>query len=186
MNNASTKMTPIDEGRKQARTHLFVAATLCSDLASAPARIRNMSSCGALIESAAIPESGTAVMLKRGSLQIEGRVVWKADRKAGIAFLGDVHVAEWMSRKVEPHQERVDEIVWDFKSDRRLRSCANEVAATGSSSAKRELLELRTELIQLGNSLIGDVVLIATHPEIQMLDIAVQRVDRLLGQLRST
>ena len=46
-----------------------------------------------------------------------------------------------------------------------------------------ELMTLRTELAELGNSLIGDVVLVATHPEIQALDIAVQRIDRMIGRL---
>jgi hypothetical protein len=47
-----------------------------------------------------------------------------------------------------------------------------------------ELTQLRAELGALENALIADVILVATHPEIQMLDIACQRIDRVLRHLR--
>ena len=35
--------------------------------------------------------------------------------------------------------------------------------------------------MQLGNGLTADVVLVATHPEIQLLDIALQRIERIMA-----
>jgi hypothetical protein len=46
-----------------------------------------------------------------------------------------------------------------------------------------ELAQLRADLSRLGGKLASDPALIASHPEIQMLDVSVQRIDRIIGQL---
>ena len=185
MNTATSAIASLDEGRKHPRTHLFVAATIYSDKGAVPVRIRNMSPSGALIECADIPEPGVAVNLKRGSLQASGEIAWKVDQKAGVAFSTPVHVANWMSRQRAPHQATVDAIVSDFNTER-LGGGSGQTASVlpAISSMETQLLELRGDLAQLGNSLISDADLIANHPEIQMLDVSVQRVDRMLQQLR--
>lgn len=185
VNSAASAIASVNEGRRQPRTHLFVAATIYSDAGAAAARIRNMSPSGALIECADIPEPCTAVTLKRGSLHASGQIAWKADQKAGIAFSTTVQVASWMSRQPSSHQAQVDAIVSDFKTGRRVdgQGLAAEVLP-GISSMETQLLELHADLAQLGDSLINDLALIATHPEIQILDISVQRLDRMIKQLR--
>jgi hypothetical protein len=145
-----------------------------------------MSQSGALIEAAVIPDPGAAVILKRGSLQIAGQVAWKVDGNGGIAFSAKVSVAEWLARKVRNHQERVDEIVLSLRSDRQLTVAADPVSIPGVTSIVTELMALRANLAQLENGLATDAILVATHPEIQTIDIALQRVDRVLGQLRNT
>lgn len=185
VNSAASAIARVNEGRRQPRTHLFVAATIYSDAGAAPARIRNMSPSGALIECADIPDPCTAVTLKRGSLEASGQIAWKIDQKAGIALSTTVHVASWMSRHPSSHQARVDAIVSDFKTERRVEVHGPTAEALpGISSMETQLLELRADLAQLGDSLINDLALIATHPEIQMLDISVQRLDRMIRQLR--
>ena len=184
MTNAAPAVATFDDGRKHPRTHLFVAATLYSDVGSAPAHIRNMSRAGALIESSVIPQPGSGVILKRGSLQTAGRIAWKIDRKAGLAFSTSVFVGDWMARQSGSHQDRVDEIVSKFKAGSRHGCPTVEVEhSQDSCSVEAELLRLRAELAQLGGSLIGDTILVATHPEIQTLDIALQRIDRLIDRL---
>jgi hypothetical protein len=164
---------------------VFVAATLYSDAGPVPVHIRNMSPTGALFESSACPETGAAVILKRGGLQIAGRIAWKTERKGGVAFSSSICVADWMSRQVGAGQERVDQIVSEFKADRPLEQIAADRNVTsGDHSIAEELRALRAELGQLGNSLISDVILVATHPEIQTIDISLQRVDRIIAQLR--
>lgn len=175
-----------DNGRKQPRTHLFVAATLYSGERSIPVHIRNMSSSGALIESSAIAERGTKVVLKRGSLQVVGCVAWKLDRRAGLAFEATVCVADWMSRYPSAKQQRVDEIVAGFKTNSRSGSASvvdEDTSLAGSIVA--ELAALRSDLTELEAGLIKDIILVATHPEIQALDISLQRIDRLMTSLRS-
>ena len=46
-----------------------------------------------------------------------------------------------------------------------------------------EVKLLRSDLINLGNVLAADVILVATHPEIQSLDISLQRIERIMGAL---
>ena len=183
VNSAAPQSVSADHGRIHPRTHLFVIATLYSDSGSAPVHVRNMSPSGALIESAVLPELGTKVRLKRGSLQASGRIVWKAGRKAGVSFAGNVHVADWMLKTPSP-QERVDRIISDYKANGQHAQAAPESSCHDEDgSVRSELALLRAELTQLGNLLSNDVILVATHPELQLLDISLQRVERLIGRL---
>lgn len=173
------------EHRYDTRTHLFVVATLCWKEGSAPVHVRNMSAKGALIEAAVLPKPATLVVLKRGSLEVSGRIAWAASGQAGLSFNTSVNVADWMARRANAHQDRIDEIVASLKSDelgfeqppaavdRPLRSVEIET----------ELALLRADLSKLGDALTSDIILVATHPEIQLIDIAQQRVQRILSVL---
>lgn len=146
-----------------------------------------MSPSGALIEGSDLPEPGTAVTLRRGSLAASGEVAWKADQKAGIAFCSPVQIASWMSRQPSSPQERVDAIVADFKTGRQEGEHRQGPAnPPGIGSLESDLRELRADLAQLGEKLVNDPVLIAAHPEIQMLDVSIQRIDRMIGPLRDS
>lgn len=183
MTGSATQPAPNDNGRLQARTHLFVLATLYSDLGSAPVHVRNMSQSGALIESAVLPGPGAEVRLKRGSLQASGRLVWQAGRRAGISFAGNVNVADWMLKTPDP-QSRIDRIVSDLRANGQpMETTLENVCVAAENPVRSELALLRTELTQLGNLLSNDVILVATHPELQLLDISLQRVDRLIERI---
>jgi hypothetical protein len=164
---------------------LFVAATLYSDAGSAAVRVRNMSQSGALIETSVVPDPGTAVVLKRGSLQAPGRIAWEAEGKAGIAFSARVNVGDWLSPQVRGHQEQVDEIISGLRSGKQAGGVADGSSIAGDPSIDAELQALRADLVRLGDGLAGDSILVATHPEVQLVDIALQRVDRMIGQLRT-
>jgi hypothetical protein len=184
VDSSASAIVIFDEGRRQPRTHLFVAAILYSGGRAAPVRIRNMSPSGALLEGAGIAEAGTAVTLKRGSLEAFGVVAWSADLKAGIAFSGPVEIASWMSRKPPSHQARVDEIVAEIRTGHPGPDHLRPAPRTyGAGSLEAELAQLRADLSRLGGKLASDPALIAAHPEIQMLDVSVQRIDRMIGQL---
>lgn len=174
---------PHDEGRQQPRTHLFVAATLYSDAGSSPVHIRNMSPCGALIEAALLPDPGSTISLRRGRLNAAGRIAWHNGRRAGVRFEAEIQVAEWMSRVGSTGQHQVDAII----ASCRAKPGAVTPLATASSPAsiEVELAMLRVELEQLENALIEDPALVAAHPEIQTIDISLQRVDRVLKRLRT-
>lgn len=161
---------------------MFVAATLYSDKGSCPVHIRNMSLQGALIEGAALPALDAPVTLRRGGLAASARIVWLAGRKAGVAFCATVYIADWMSRNGDSHQARVDDVVRDIRSDRGRPDPAPGSSSPTSVNAllNAELTALRAELIAMENELTGDVVVVATHPEIQLLDVALQRVERML------
>lgn len=187
MSSASSDLATLDDGRRDPRTHFFVAAILCSKAGSVPVHIRNMSPDGALIESRDLPPPPSAVVLKRGSLQVSGQIAWSVERKAGIAFAAKVQVADWMARQPATHQVRVDAMVAEL----RVATNRGEAGATASEPTEHspleiQLLEVRSDLAQLESSLVADVILVATHPEIQVLDVSLQRIDRLIRQLRET
>jgi hypothetical protein len=165
---------------------LFVAATLYSATTSVPVCIRNLSPSGALIECKASPEPGTKAVLRRGSLEAAGRIAWSFDGKAGVAFDTDVDVADWMPRS-QATQQQIDRVVSDHKTNGRLKPClaTDEQHASQAGSIETELAALRNDLAELGASLIGDPILVATHPEIQTIDIALQRIDRVIKSLCS-
>ena len=186
MDSALSKPCEPFEHRHVARTHLFVIATLCWDSGSTPVHVRNMSAKGALIEAAVVPKPGHLVVLKRGSLQVSGRVAWSASRQAGLAFHVMVSVTDWMAKRANAQQDQIDKIVSTLKSaaDPNDHPVPALINPGRPAAIEAELTLLSAELAQLGNGLAADVVLVATHPEIQLLDIALQRIGRILDALR--
>lgn len=180
VNIVARQIDPSPEGRQQPRTHLFVVATLYGDGGSTPVHIRNMSLTGALVEAAALPGVGCRIALRRGPLEATGHIAWRVDRRAGVRFDAAVCIADWMSRHVSPCQERVDVAVAAIKTN------GVPKPSTGSAPApiEAELMQLRADLADMGSALIADVIVAATHPEIQAIDISLQRIDRMLKRLR--
>lgn len=179
MNSIAAHIPPPPDGRQQPRTHLFVSATLYADNGSTPVHIRNMSPSGALIEGAVLPDVGFRISLKRGLLQANGHIAWRTDRRAGVRLDAAVCVADWMSRNAG--QERVDAVVNAIRSQSRV----PEQLVAVESTIESELVQLQTELKQLESALVADVIVAATHPEIQTIDISLQRIDRLLLRVRA-
>jgi hypothetical protein len=178
MDSALTKPSERPDHRHGARTHLFVIATLCWDSGSTPVHVRNMSAKGALIEAAVVPKPVHLVVLKRGSLQVSGRVAWSASRQAGLAFHVMVSVTDWRAKRANAQQDQIDKIVSALKSaaDPNDHPVPVSISPDRPAAIEAELTLLSAELAQLGNGLAADVILVATHPEIQLLDIALQRI----------
>lgn len=182
VNNIAHQL-PHHEGRQEPRTHLFVAATLYSDTGSAPVHIRNMSPSGALIEAGLLPEPGSRISLRRGQLHATGLIAWRSERRAGLRLDAIIDVPEWMSRGGSAGQQRVDAIVASCRGKPgRVTSLAT---APLPVSIEVELALLRAELAELENALTEDAALVAAHPEIQTIDISLQRVERVLKRLRA-
>jgi hypothetical protein len=88
-----------------------------------------------------------------------------------------------MARQVSAGQQRVDALVSFVRND--ASADAANLAGGDLPSIEEELGKLRTELSALETALVQDVILVATHPEIQAFDIALQRIDRILKGLRA-
>lgn len=187
MTDSEHPLIAMDADRRQPRTHLFVMATLYSNSGSIPVRVRNMSAAGALVESPDLPAEGTPVVLKRGKLQAAGNIVWKLDRKCGVAFSAKVAVDDWMAKQ-PGEQDRVDRIVSDFKANTvGAPDCPNSPQGTiGVDVIVAQLKTISSELGELGDQLADDLILVATHPGVQSLDICRQRIDRLVRQLEKS
>ena len=173
------------QDRRHNRTHLLLGAVLYSKLGSCPVHVRNISETGAMIEGLIVPEQSETLILKRGTLEASATIVWKAGRKAGVAFSSTIFVSDWISKRPSVQQERVDDVIHSFRSgilSREGVACEQRVAPT-FSMLEAELEALKGYLDELENGLTSDVVIIATHPEIQLLDVAQQAVDRIMRSL---
>src|SRR3569623_1927072 len=104
------------DARSAARSNMFLAAVLKGSAFSVPVRIRNMSSTGALVEGAAMPDGGSSVRLIRGSLMIPADVVWSAAGRCGLRFGGAGSVREWLAPPSNREQNRVDNTVRVMKA----------------------------------------------------------------------
>jgi hypothetical protein len=183
MDSATSVSSTAADHRQGTRTHLFVIATLCCNEGSTPVHIRNMSAKGALIEAAVLPPAGSLVVLKRGSLEVSGRVAWVGARQAGLAFGSLVTIPDWMAKRANAHQDRIDEIVAQLRAQELPE---NDAIGPPSAAPIEQLQLLRSDLVRLGDALAADVILVATHPEIQLVDIALQRIDRIIRAFERT
>ena len=100
-------------GRGVHRSKLLLAATIEAAGMKSPARIRDLSETGALLEGPAFPPVNTVLTLTRLAMTINARVVWHAPPRCGVEFQGKIAIAEWISGKPGPvnfGQARVDAI----------------------------------------------------------------------------
>jgi hypothetical protein len=168
-------------GRGQSRTHLFVAASLSFGKSTIPVRLRNMSTSGALIEFAgAGPMKNDRILLRRDILEVAGSVAWIDGLRAGLAFDKTVEVTQWMARVGSVGQSRVDEIVAGIRSNSSSRTQASLPAK--SDDLARQLQEVHDQLARLSEGLLEDDDVAMKHPQIQVFDIMLQKLDRLIKE----
>ena len=175
--------SPDSDLRAETRTHLFMVAILGVGAAAVPVRIRNLSASGALIEGPNLPVADTAVTIRRGGLSVEGVIAWRSGNQAGMGFASPISVPAWLPRNGGSKQSEIDRMMFEAKNggarhEERPRPVCSLV---DPNRALVELVSLRNELTILEDALVQDVRLVAAHPDIQLLDIALQRVDRLLS-----
>lgn len=148
--------------------------------------MRNLSTTGALIEGAALPEAGAEVILRRGALETPATTAWSQAGKAGLAFAGPVDVSHWLPAKDGKRQTQVDQIAFGIKhAVRAVAPVAVKVIdrVTPTVTVLTELAELRAQLTLLGDQLAGDNFVLSHHPEVQVLDAAGQRIGRIIEAL---
>lgn len=181
------EISPLPVDRRVERTHLFLVATLSFGQASTPVRVRNLSGMGALVESADLPPTGSAILLRRGALVAAGSVVWAGSGKAGLSFTEPVAVSRWLPNKDAKQQSRVDQNAFEVKQAARVTHAV--AVATGEDpsmlAVMNELVAVQAQLGQIGDRLALDAALMARHPELQLLDVAGQRIGRIVAALRS-
>jgi hypothetical protein len=104
-------LEPPENNRSEGRSNVFLTATLETDAGSAPVRIRNLSSVGALVDGTAFPPAGAKVRLVRAHLKANGEIVWQEKTHCGIRFENAINVTDWVLRDGHSGQQRVDGIV---------------------------------------------------------------------------
>ena len=167
---------------------MFLAAVLRGSAFSIPVRIRNMSSTGALVEGAAMPDGGSSVRLIRGSLMIPAEVAWSAGGRCGLRFDGTVSIKEWLAPPSNKEQKRVDSAV------RVIKAGAIPLPLGAESHDASSPLELYLDLRAASKLLEGHCEELLGDPEallrygdkLQNLDIVLQTIgavaDMLTGQ----
>jgi hypothetical protein len=182
------------EDPRAARRNLLLSATIEAGAIKAPVRIRNLSESGALIDGAALPEAGAALVLRRLELEIGAMTVWRKDGRCGIRFDGTIFVDEWVSGVRKPSrspgsgQTRVDSIQAAIRSGARL---PVEDGPTSNVPTDPERLERRIAeelgyvgrlLDAVGEELTNDPILLQRHDRaLQNFDAACQ----ILAHLRA-
>jgi hypothetical protein len=175
----------ITSTRREPRKSMFVMATLYAATGSAPVKVRDMSSAGALIEGGVIPAPGTTIRLCRGSLSVTGKVAWSKEARAGLSFDSTVSPDDWLpTGKAPAPQQRVDEMVQQVKG-----SMGNQAAITAPLSVEPasvtalELTRLRRAIEELADDLAEDDAVLARHgAKLQTLDHAAQLLRKLATQ----
>ncbi len=167
------------ESRSAQRTNLFVTAVLHSEGKGSPARIRNLSASGALIDASNLPPAGTPVRLCRGSLHVAGKIVWARGGKAGLTFISHINVAEWLPDNVRRHQARVDEMVQQVRAGAAPAAVGAATAALATPPAA-ELSKLASLIESVAEALAADPHVIKEHSwKLQQLETAIQSIRRL-------
>ncbi len=158
---------------------MFVTAVLHSEGKCLPARIRNLSASGAHIESSGLPPPGTPVRLCRGSLHVAGKLVWVRGGKAGLTFVSEINVAEWLPDSVRRHQARVDEMVHQVRTAV-ASPAVSAASAPLATPPVTELSKLASLIESVAEALAADSHVIKEHSwKLQQLETAIQSIRRL-------
>jgi hypothetical protein len=168
-------------GHNEVEVDDLLIATLYFSRESAPVRVRSLRSFSARIIGFGLPDVGAEIILRRGKLEAEGMVVWAANDQAGLSFRCPVSVSSWAPGKGSSQQRWIDRFVFGInhsQHDLLDRHVAVEMPNT-LSTVVEDLMRLRLELGDLADKLAQDIILVATHPEVQLLDQAMQRIERI-------
>ena len=150
-------------------------------------RVRNLSETGALIEAASLPPIGSAITLRRGELEARGTIVWVASGKAGLTFSGAVDVSAWLPTSAAKRSIAINPIAAEVHRARAVQPGSSR-AADGDPMTRdaiiADLAAIQAQLGQLVGTLVPDAALLAKHPDIQLLDVAGQRIARIVAALQ--
>lgn len=175
-------LPPERTARSVARTRLFLAATMRFARVSAPIRLRDLSTFGARIEGARLPDAGTTVQIVRGTLGGSGTIVWRDSKGCGVRFDEPLDLDAWMPGLASRDQVSVDELVEAVRS-----GSADvlphppptpppiPVRALLPARLAEELAYVARLLDGLGEELSGEPLVVMRHAvKLQDLDISAQ------------
>lgn len=168
-----------EDGRFERRKNMFVMATIYADSGSAPVKIRNLSSTGALIDGTVIPIPSTRIRLSRGGLTIVGQVIWQKGTLAGVRFDSRASVAEWLPKgSAAVPQEQVDLMA------QKIRAAPSGLPVSAEPQTQHvsasEITRVKCLLEALSEELADEIDLVTrVGSRLQSLDVAAQILGRL-------
>ena len=179
------------DARSAPRSNMYIVAVLSWAQSSSPAKIRNMSPSGALIEAATVPPEGAVVGLARGLLRAEGSIAWVSDGRCGIQFNAPVPVLEWMAPTKNGEQRRIDETFAVLKAGalplREARRARADESLPIPQQLAGDLGELSRLLEALGAELAGDRDVVRKYGgRLQTFDLAAQTLSVAIDLLANS
>ena len=159
--------------REVTRSNVFLAATIVASGVPAPVRVRNISSCGALIEGTRLPSNGELVRLSRGHLETSGEIAWQSGDYRGLRFDVPVDIQAWVKKVGHSGQQQVDQKVamlrrWGLSHDAE-RLIADRVCTD-------DLSRISSDLDRLCEQLAGSTMTVELCEELVRLDTIAQRL----------
>lgn len=172
--------------RREERIDLFVRASVHSQPGAGVVRLCNMSPIGALIEGESLPLVGYEVELRRGSMCVPGKIVWRSGDQAGVSFSERTIVEDWFP-DAQP-QNSVDRAFQRIMDEMRERGPVRENNAPLHNSyiTADDMHRVAGSLDDLADALSEDMeVVLRLSEELQTLDIAAQLLRKLAHQERA-
>ena len=171
------------EPRGARRASMYLAAVLHAGALASPARVRNMSSTGALVEANTVPHPGTVIRLVRGGLAADGEVMWARGGRCGLRFHDRVDCHRWLAPPANREQERIDAGIRKIRAAGVSTCAALPVSppTVDPMATWADHLALTGALLRsLGESLAADTEVVSRHVEsLQKFDLAVQMLESL-------
>jgi hypothetical protein len=184
----------VPDARGLARSNMYVAGQISWERSSSPAKIRNMSPAGALVQAPVVPPVGCPVRLARGSQRADGRVAWTEQDRCGIQFDSLVSVREWMAPHKNREQVRVDETVALLRAgavplvEAQRQRVAEDVSGEllPATQIAADLRGIARLLDQLSAHLANDPAVLQHHGNtLQGFDVASQSIEAVIHALTS-
>jgi hypothetical protein len=130
--------------RAESRSNVFLTALIDTPDGPLPARVRNLSSRGALLEGPVLPIEGL-IRLRRGDLHVRARVAWRRDGYCGLQFDSTIEVPAWIKRIGHQGQDRVDQIMASLRTGAAPKT-SEPVPIQGPAEIAEALLEIADRL----------------------------------------
>lgn len=168
------------------RTNLLLSATIETSFGETPARVRNLSEGGAMVECAEPPTPGERLMLKRSALTASATCVWRNGARFGIRFDRPIAVQHWatgMRPAASPGQQRIDAIQASLRAGQAVAPASPSVMPSKAAvlhNVADEIGAAAKVLRALSDRLADDIAVVAAHGEaLQHLDPLAQTLDHL-------
>ncbi len=173
---ASGSIAP--DSRRHPRVETSFSAALHVGTEYKTVKVRNLSPCGAMLETSLAPSTGDPVHLVRGDLCAEGRTIWCSDGRCGVEFVAEIAVNDWIAPPANAEQARIDEIVASIKAGGAATQAAGaDVSAHGrpESTLADDLKMVEALLVALKADLSGSAMTLTRHgSEMRYLDQAME------------
>ena len=169
------------DARTNARTNLYLGATISFEGQLAPVRIRDLSAVGAKIESGMLPGRGVVAQLQRGSLIARGEVAWSDGARCGLRFLSPIKLDAWLpGTATAQSQAEVDRAIAQVRAGSGQDSDGEgaalcELAQLLPARLAEEIHFVMRTLDGVQESLAAEPLLVVRHGiELQQIDISAQ------------